>query len=323
MLLSIIIPVYNVEKYLEQCIDSVIDEKIENVEIILVNDGSTDSSYEICNQYASKFKNIKVIHKENGGLSDARNCGIDNSCGKYLMFIDSDDYIAGKALKEILDIIKNELFDVLMYTYYEFDENIKRNKELGKNTELESGNYKVNNIILEQILKNTNELWPAWKFIVRRSFLINNDIQFKKGFLHEDVDYTVRVISCMEDFYYLEKPIYYYRVNRKGSIMNSKSLRSLLDTSQIIIDLKKYLDNKNIDNKIKNIIMDRLSRTFFTVLELYSKGNYEDKQNIIKNIKNNLYLLYSSTNRKHRIFVGVSKILGIRMALNLYTKIMR
>ncbi|EOU1682982.1 glycosyltransferase [Clostridium perfringens] len=322
MILSIIVPVYNVEEYIIQCLDSLIEKKYNNIEIILIDDGSKDSSGIICEEYKNKFNNIKVIHKKNGGLSDARNCGIENSNGKYLMFVDSDDYISCEGIQSILDVIENNIVDVLMYTYYEFEKFNKFDEIFGKCTELDNGYYKTNNIILSKILKNTSELWPAWKYIVRKDFLLKNNIKFKKGFLHEDVDYTARLMSCMNNFYYLDKPIYYYRVNREGSIMNSKSVKSLLDTSRIIIDLKEFFENNNIDNEIFTLIMDRLSRTYFTVLSLYSKGNYEEKKIIIKNIKENSYLLDSSTSIKHRIFSVISKILGIRTLLNLYTKVL-
>ena len=92
-LLSIIVPVYNVEMYLKRCVDSILKQDYDNMEIILVDDGSTDSSGVICDQYASNYKNVKVIHKKNGGLSDARNFGLDNCRGQYISFIDSDDWI--------------------------------------------------------------------------------------------------------------------------------------------------------------------------------------------------------------------------------------
>lgn len=104
-LVSVVIPIYNVEKYLRKCIETVIDQTYTNIEIILVNDGSTDNSLQICNQFKEKDKRIKVINKKNGGLSDARNVGIKNAQGKYICFIDSDDFISEKYIEELHNLI--------------------------------------------------------------------------------------------------------------------------------------------------------------------------------------------------------------------------
>ena len=114
--LSIIIPVYNVEKYIYECLDSIIYQKncINDCEIILVNDGSTDSSGDICKKYAKKYKNIKYLSKKNGGLSDARNFGIENASGNYIWFIDSDDYIQKDCISKIVKAIKEKKTDVIV-----------------------------------------------------------------------------------------------------------------------------------------------------------------------------------------------------------------
>lgn len=124
-LVSVIVPVYNVEKYLARCLDSIINQTYTNLEIILVDDGSKDSSGQICDEYAAKDQRIKVIHKQNGGLSSARNAGLDIASGSYIEFVDSDDWIDKDTVKENLELIINENSNVVFFNHYQvFDDHI-------------------------------------------------------------------------------------------------------------------------------------------------------------------------------------------------------
>ena len=124
--ISIIIPIYNTEKYLSMCIDSIVidNENYNDCEIILVNDGSTDESENVCKLYANKYKNIVYLKKKNGGLSDARNFGIKNSHGKYILFIDSDDFIEKNSLKRIMEYVNKKDYDVVFLKAFKYKENI-------------------------------------------------------------------------------------------------------------------------------------------------------------------------------------------------------
>ena len=119
--LSIIVPVYNVEKYLKTCINSLLEQKLDAYEIILVDDGSTDSSGGICDEYAKKHEKIQVIHKKNGGLSSARNTGIENAVGKYIGFVDSDDYIMPEMYKNLIEVAKMCNAQMVMSRYFCFE----------------------------------------------------------------------------------------------------------------------------------------------------------------------------------------------------------
>lgn len=321
MLLSIIIPVYNVENYLVQCINSILNLDQNLVEIILIDDGSTDNSSKICDKYSSKFNNINVIHKKNSGLSAARNTGLNIAKGKYIIFLDSDDYIVKDKLKEIINIISQIDVDVIMSNFYKDINNILNIG--GENNILESNKIIKNssNLVCD-IFKYTKDLWPAWKFIVKKEFLIKNNIKFKEGFLHEDVDYTSRIIIKMKSYYYFNDPWYCYRIDRNGSIMNNKKFKSLIDTTNIIIDLKEYIEKNVNDMKVKNIILERLSETLFLNLKLYGKGNNMEKQDFLNKIKKNTYLLSKSKNKKHKIFFFSTKIFGTKFILEKYCYIL-
>lgn len=316
-ILSIIIPVYNVEKYLKQCVDSVISNKFDNIEIILVNDGSTDNSGVICEEYAKRDNRILAFNKKNGGLSDARNYGINEATGKYLMFLDSDDFIESNKLKGIIEILNRTNVDVLMSPYNEIvDDEVVGvgavNKLLGSELQINSKE------LLECIFNNTKGIWTAWKYIVRKQFLTDNKIEFKKGFLHEDVDYTTRILLKMNTFQYYNVPWYCYRTERVGSIMNKKKFKSLKDTAQIIVDLNGDFKGENIDINIINVIKEKLSETLYTAIGLYNLGEKEEKKEIVKLINKNKYLLSASKKIKHRVFFLVSQIVGIKNALSLY-----
>ena len=149
ILVSIIVPVYNVEKYLERCLDSLINQTLKDIEIILVDDGSTDDSGNICDKYAKKDKRIKVIHKENGGLSDARNIGLSIANGRYLQFVDSDDFIHKQMIEILYNTIINNNADISICDFDKVYENTKikyNTKEISLNFTLDTLNIIILNI---------------------------------------------------------------------------------------------------------------------------------------------------------------------------------
>lgn len=320
-ILSIIIPVYNVEKYLKQCVDSVISNKFDNIEIILVNDGSTDNSGVICEEYAKRDNRILAFNKKNGGLSDARNYGINEATGKYLMFLDSDDFIESNKLKGIIEILNRINVDVLMSPYNEIvDDEVVGVEAVN---ELLGNDFKVNNKeLLECLFNNTKGLWTAWKYIVRKEFLRESGIEFKKGFLHEDVDYTTRILLKMNTFQYYNVPWYCYRTERVGSIMNKKGFKSLQDTTQIILDLNTYMINEKINKDVMNCVLEKLSSTLYTLLNLYKYGSDEERWNIISTFERNKYLLSYSKNNKHKLFNFMAKFIGIEKMLKFYSSVL-
>lgn len=311
-LLSIIIPVYNVEEYLSTCIDSTLYYKENNIEILLIDDGSTDNSGSICDSYEKKDKRIRVYHKENGGLSDARNYGIAQAKGKYILFLDSDDYIKQNSIISVMNMLIGEECDVIMSPYNEYID--KRFKAIsGTNDAIdELVSYNKDEELIINLFRKTKLLWSAWKFIVKRELLIQNNISFKKGYLHEDVDYTTRILLKMNTFKYYNNPWYCYRLERAGSIMNNKGFKSLNDTTDIIIDLKEYMHKEKISEKVQDVVLDKLSRTLYTTINLYKLGDNTEKDKLINKFKSNKYLLSKSTNKKHKLFYCLSNIIGIK-----------
>lgn len=216
MKLSIIIPVYNVEQFICRCLDSIIPQIDDSDEIILIDDGSTDSSGSICDQYANS-KNVHVIHKSNGGLSDARNKGIDFASGDYLIFIDSDDYVSEDFIYQIKSVLSTHQHDIINFGYNIVDTNgiVKSSHRLKS-----AGSIDSKQALVEVLLdRNINNF--AWANVYKTSLF--KDIRYPKGVLYEDKYTTYKLFSLASDVYHIASPLYYY-VIREGSICNSKNI---------------------------------------------------------------------------------------------------
>lgn len=209
---SIIVPVYNVEKYLRRCLDSLVNQTLKDIEIIVVNDGSPDNSQDIIDEYASKYSIIKSFIKENGGVGRARNYGIQKANGEYIGFVDSDDYVKEdmfellykKAIEENADYVTCDL----MFTY--------ENKN--KANEISLGIRDVNSDIKKAGL--LSPLYSCTK-LIKKDFLLNSGLMFSEGLWYEDLPVTIPLFVLANKVAYVTKPLYYY-VQRDGSVMNSK-----------------------------------------------------------------------------------------------------
>lgn len=214
-MISIIVPVYNVEKYVGKCIESILHQTYADFELILVNDGSTDTSYEICCKYAEKDERIRLINKENGGLSSARNRGIDVCKGDFITFVDSDDYISKFMLSELYKYIIENSADISMCSFKrveEFEE-IKDIKVSGEIEILSSRNC------FERIYSSqVDEFTVAWGKLYKRKLFEN--IRYPEGKIHEDEFVTYKLFYAANKIVYLNRKLYFYLI-RSQSIMHS------------------------------------------------------------------------------------------------------
>ena len=206
---SVIVPVYNVEEYLPKCLDSIINQTLEDIEIILVDDGSPDNCFRICDEYAEKDSRVKVIHQKNSGPSVARNTGIKNATGEYVGFVDADDYIDCYMYEKLVDVCDKNNYDAVFSNYYKVNKN-----------DISVNQYKNS---LEMLLSYkdivSGKLVFIWKNIYRRNFLLENDILFNKDVsIGEDTTFNLNCVLCSNKIYYINIPFYYY-VQRESSIM--------------------------------------------------------------------------------------------------------
>lgn len=262
---SIIVPVYNVEKYIDKCLNSILNQTYENFEVIIVNDGTPDNSQKIIDKYAEKDMRFKAFIKKNGGLSDARNYGLKHVTGDYIFFIDSDDYIEPELLYRINDsLISNKNIDILKFKLKIVDEN-------GKLIRKEKG-YNFDGFIDFKKLIDLEFFEPAWSYVYERDFFERNNFKYDKGRVHEDFGLTPLVTIMANKIYYLNYYGYNY-VQREGSIINSndssKISKKCNDTlyfyDEILkkINLIEYLDKNNIDllkSFLANAVISRAAK---------------------------------------------------------------
>ena len=222
-ILSIVVPVYNGEKCISQLLDSIIVSKSELFEIILIDDGSTDNTLNVCENYASQDCRIKVVHKENGGVSSARNCGLDYAQGEYVYFCDSDDYIFADVLnKAIYSIVTGA--DIIFFDYiYKNTDNCSTTKScfLLNGREKLNKEYIITNVISPLVLKSGTDMAPLWHKFFKRRIIIDNNIRFEEG-VHkgEDWRFILDFLSVAETAYYIPEVLYEYRLD--GTQIESK-----------------------------------------------------------------------------------------------------
>lgn len=235
--ISIIVPVYEVEQYMNRCINSIVNQTYENLEIILVDDGSTDSCPEICEEWAKMDNRIKVIHKKNGGLSDARNEGMKIATGELIGFVDSDDWISPDMYTILYEqMVKNDS-EISACGVEKVWENKKEKERL---TPL--GSYVLNReeameaIIDESLLKQ-----PVWYKLYKRKVIQN--VSFPVGKCHEDVFWTYQIIGNANKVSIIDTPCYFY-YQRKGSIMDDAYSLKRLDSIEAKVNRVNYIKNE-------------------------------------------------------------------------------
>lgn len=251
--ISIIIPIYNVEKYLKKCLDTVYSIKNIKKEIILVNDSSPDKCYKIIAEYEKKYKNETiVINKENGGLSSARNSGLEVAKGKYVSFIDSDDYIDPLKFEKIFKKGKEIDLDIIIGRAKKVWDNQKRDEDkLVVLDEFLCSDVVSGEEYLRKSLKVKKHRVEVWDDFYKREFLIKNNLNFIEGILHEDVPFTFRAFILAKKVKIFDIDFYYYR-QREGSIMSTINKKSFMSRLYLIEDLSVFLENKQINKKEYN-----------------------------------------------------------------------
>ena len=239
-LVSIIIPIYKVEQYLVDCIQSVCNQTYKNIEIILVNDGSPDNCGKICDDYAKKDKRISVIHKENGGLSDARNNGINIARGDYITFIDSDDYVETTFIEELYNAIEKNNSDISICNINVVDENGNKIGKLGFKDNIIVDGKQIVKGICEQ--KNIVESIVAWNKMYSSKIL--KKYKYPVGKIHEDEFLTYKILYQAESVAIINKYLYNYRKNNQ-SIVGKKFNQQRLDLLEALSErLGFYKNNK-------------------------------------------------------------------------------
>ena len=234
---SVIVPIYNVEKYLEKCINSLLSQTLEDIQIILVNDGSKDNSGNIAKEYEKNNKNrVIYVEKENGGLSDARNYGLKYATGDFIAFLDSDDYIEKNAYEEMYNKAIEENADYVECDFiWEFPNKIRVDKQYP---------YKNKKEMLSFVRV------VAWNKLIKRQLITDNNLEFPKGLRYEDVEFTYKLIPFINKFAYVDKPFIHY-VQREGSIANVQNERTA-EIFTVLDNVIEFYKKNNIYEKYRD-----------------------------------------------------------------------
>lgn len=320
-LISVIIPIYNVEKYLRECVDSVLGQTYSNIEVILVDDGSPDGCPAICDDYAKKDSRVRVVHKPNGGLSDARNAGIEAMNGDYVVFIDSDDYwLNENFLNEVVEnnINKNPdcifIRDVSVYS----DET---SKVAGHELDLK----KVENCSRSEMIEYLNNEGTLWVSscckILKSDIIKDNNLRFERGLLSEDIDFMFQTYPCLKSFSYYDTPIYAYR-KRDNSITHSIGVKSFDSIFRIIEKWSKKIKSLQITDSEKQIFMSYLAYQHCIFCGFLSKLK-ETRKQYKKRLREFDYLLRYDMNPKVKKVKKCRKLFGFDLTCFILHKYMQ
>lgn len=254
-LVSVIVPVYNVEQYLNKCISSICSQTYKNIEIILVDDGSTDRSGVICDEYAKKDKRIHVIHNQNEGVSSARNSGLRHAKGEFVLFVDSDDYIEEELIEICVKSFKTKQVDMVIFNYIkETDKGIRLRNSHFKSLkqDIKSSRRKIR-FITNNVLQYKSG-WEPWNRMFRMKVIKQNNILFLNGVsFSEDLFFVLKYLLNSSKIEVMRIPLYHY-IDRGNSAMNSISSIPMEDINRLCQNFEKYILDLNTDEYTKKSI---------------------------------------------------------------------
>ena len=326
MELSIIVPVYKVEKQLERCIRSILNQSFTNFELILVDDGSPDKCGEICDEYEKKDKRIKVIHKKNGGLSDARNAGLNIAKGKYIGFVDSDDIIHSEMYERMYNCITKYNVDIVQCKFRKF----KSIEDINKFSNIKDANieyYTSKEAIIDMIDNNKINV-NTWNKLYKRELFENE--RFPKGKIHEDEFLTYKLIYKSNKIAYINEELYYYYQNDNG-IMNGSNLIKRLDRIEALEERSNFFlknGDKDLYNKSNTALFFALNKLYFIFKRNKQLRKEEQYINLLKDkiiktasiLSDNVYLSKQNIKivnliNKSKVFINIYYIQNLVLSI--------
>ncbi|KEP87151.1 hypothetical protein ATW97_07300 [Oenococcus oeni] len=313
---SVIIPVYNIENYIEECLESVFSQAVLKLEVIIVDDGSTDNSGKICDNFAEKYKNVKIIHQNNRGLAAARNTGLRHATGSYIVFLDGDDVLCPHILKNIQTkkFLKRNT-DVLLGNIIDWSVDEEKIKyDIGKFISCQVGSLKT---LCEAYAKAGFQLpWPAYQSIYSSAFLANFHLEFDEDIRGaEDCDFFLRMIGVATHFEIISLPLVKYRIHRTGSINNTRSL------ANVIGQLKTFKSAFYNSKTFKNV---KLMQCYFAdsfaniIIQVVAITSVDEQNQCYAFITDNRNILkFTSSTLKYNSARILWKLLGLRTGSNI------
>lgn len=309
---SIIVPIYKVEKYINKCIESVRSQSFSEFELILVEDGSPDSCGQICDDYAELDSRVRVIHKVNGGLSSARNAGLEIANGRYIIFLDSDDYWDDvNALENINKRLLETKADVLLFPAKRFYED-KNQFTYITNMDIDRNQIISNdvNIALKYMITNNVYKAAAWNKVIKKTIIDMYCMRFKEGYLSEDLDWCGDLLLYAKRFDFYESPFYVYRQQREGSITTGKSEKLIAD--KLFMCKEGYRQAMELKDKDTRQILASYYAYEYAVL-LGVSGSLHNKK-LLSEMKDLSVLLNFDLSKKVKKVKFLQKLIGFGLS---------
>lgn len=310
---SIVVPVYNVEKYLNQCVDSILMQTEKNYELILVDDGSSDNSSNICDEYARNDSRIRVIHKPNGGQADARNAGLAVVAGSYVIFIDSDDFITdNNFLTEVKEKALQQ-YDIILYGCKKYFEATCKSGNLS----FSIPDFKPDESYGQRLQKLVNSgafSCAAWSKAIKASLLLEKGITFEKDNKVEDQEWYFHVINVAHSMVGINKPYIAYR-QREGSISKTVGDKNITDLLGVLSKWASFYtsaDSGDLSHDIKDAALSALAHLYANAVICCASYKSENKEIYIRSFRELAWLLRYSHNRRARFFDVVNRIIGMK-----------
>ena len=264
-MISVIVPVYNVEPFLKKCVDSIINQTYRNIEIILIDDGSPDTCGQICDEYAKTDSRFTVIHQENQGLAETRNIGIEHALSPYIMFVDSDDWVTADFCEQAYQLIVQRDVDIVFFGFTK----LKNGKVMKNPFPNKPEGYKTKKEAIELILSNSGNF--VWNKIYRKELF--EGIRYPKGRFYEDVAVTHKLVLKATKIWYSHKRMYYYRY-REGSIVTTRSQKRKDDAFEMTMEQIKTL--RSIE-EMRTIANEMVLVLYFSYCISYEKDTSDER----------------------------------------------
>lgn len=303
-LLSIVVPVYNAEKYLPRCLDDIIEAALPETELLLIDDGSTDHSADICKSYAEKYAFIRVLHQENKGPSAARNFGIAESRGEYVVFFDADDRIKPEAFQRAVLLLKRYEAQVLISDFYRIAAN---GCILDKVFQIEESAAPITDpAYMERFLSDGERVWNVWRYIFRRDFLLKNNLRFLEGInCAEDLEFIVRALSITEHPAFFHNPYYFYRAHYGDTLTRQYTAERVVQLMRMLRLAGEHLRSQ--DTSCASLLTDKLVKEYLLNLALCCEIPKSERSRAVKAFNETKPLLaFASSGKLRLLAAGVS-----------------
>lgn len=312
--LSIIIPVYNAEDYLSGCLDSILAANLNGIEILLIDDGSKDGSLKLCQNYKKRFPFVQVFNQDNCGPSAARNHGLNESNGKYVLFIDADDYVEPSALHRTVELLREYDAQILVSDFQRIAAN---GCTLDKVYQIEETELPIiDSLYMKKFLSDGERVWNIWRYIFQRDFLIVNNLYFIEGVnCAEDVEYIVRALTLVEKPVFFHNPFYFYRAHYGNTLTGQYTAKRVRDLLQMLnLSAEHLYQQKTV---ISRLLTDKLVKEFLLNLSMCFEVPPLDRKTVITAFFEAKPIIKQASSKKLKIISAIVGMFGVRISARL------